>query len=79
MSVAEGKGALFVSSAEDNILHKLQWYEDGNRVSDQQWKDVLGVMKVQGEDLDIRYLLRWAGELGVEDLCRQALDEAGIR
>jgi len=46
----------YFSSPEDIILNKLKWYEKGNRVSERQWLDVLGVIKVQGNSLDKDYL-----------------------
>jgi len=46
-------------------------------VSDQQWRDVLGVRKVQGERLDRAYLQRMAGELGVGDLLQRAIEASG--
>ncbi len=67
-----------VASAEDTILAKLQWYRDCGGVSDRQWNDVLGVLKVQGSTLDRAYLDEWARELGITDLLRQAVDEAGL-
>jgi hypothetical protein len=69
---------VFVSSAEDLILRKLDWYRQGGGVSDRQWRDVLGVLKVQGERLDLEHLRRWAGPLDLSDLLEQALAEAGI-
>jgi hypothetical protein len=47
------------------ILAKLEWYDLGNRVSDQQWRDLLAMLKVQGTQLDTAYLHRWAAMLGV--------------
>jgi len=69
---------LHVASAEDTVLHKLLWYQKGNRVSDRQWNDVLGVLKVQGARLDFTYLQEWAARIGVDGLLRQAYEDAGM-
>jgi hypothetical protein len=62
-----------VVSPEDIILAKLSWFRAGGEVSDRQWSDVLGVLKVQGERLDIAYLRKWSEWLRVTDLLDQAL------
>jgi hypothetical protein len=67
---------VFVASPEDIILQKLAWYRMGSRISERQWNDVLGVMKVQGGRLDRDYLSRWAKDLGVDDLLVEALAAA---
>jgi hypothetical protein len=63
-------------AAEDVILFKLRWYRLGNETSEQQWKDVLGVLKVQAGKLDEAHLDRWAAHLGVADLLARARREA---
>ena len=57
-------------------LAKLEWYRLGDEVSERQWRDVIGVMKVNRASLDRQYLERWAGELGVADLLAKAWKEA---
>ena len=66
----------YVSTAEDVVLAKLEWYRLGGDVSDRQWRDVLGVLKVQGDRLAVDYLRRMASTLDVTDLLARALDEA---
>ena len=66
----------FVASAEDTILAKLEWYRMGGEVSDRQWRDILGILKVQAESLDLEYLRKWSTILGVSDLFETALGEA---
>jgi len=66
----------YFASPEDTVLAKLNWYRRGNEVSDLQWRDVLNVIKVQGERLDLDYMRHWAKELGVADLLEQAISEA---
>jgi len=68
--------AVYLASAEDNLLAKLEWYRLGNEVSDRQWRDILGVIKTQGERLDFAYLRQWAAALNVVDLLEKALLEA---
>lgn len=64
-----------VASAEDVVLQKLLWYRLGNEVSDRQWNDLLGVIRVRGDQLDRPYLHRWAEHLGLTDLLRRALGD----
>lgn len=68
---------LYFYTPEDILLQKLRWYRMGNEVSDRQWRDVLGIVLVQGTALDLAYLRRMAEVLSVLDLLERALARAG--
>lgn len=68
----------FVSAPEVIVLRKLDWYRRGGGVSDQQWRDILGVLKVQGERLDLEFLRRMAAQLQVAELLDRALLQSGL-
>lgn len=74
----EGSRRFYLSSPEDIILSKLQWYQSGGGTSQQQWKDVLGVLKVQADRLDLEYLKYWASKLNLSDLLNRSFDDAGL-
>lgn len=63
-------------SPEDLILAKLLWGRKSQ--SEKQWRDVLGVLKVQGEIEGFAYLMQWAERLGLVDAIAQALIAAGL-
>jgi hypothetical protein len=57
---------LFVATAEDTVLAKLEWAKLGE--SERQLRDVRGIIDVKGESLDIGYIERWLDDLGVRAL-----------
>ncbi|MFL5613018.1 MAG: hypothetical protein ACJ796_05090 [Gemmatimonadaceae bacterium] len=63
--------ALYVDTAEDVILRKLEWYRRGGETSERQWRDVLAVLRTQ-QPLDDNHLRTWADRLGVADLLIRA-------
>jgi hypothetical protein len=73
------KVEFYFSSPEDIIVAKVQWYKIGGFVSERQWLDVIGVIKVQGDLLDKKYLKRWSQKLGLAALMQKAFDEAGVK
>jgi hypothetical protein len=70
----EHRIAMPFQSAEDSILSKLDWFRQGQEVSERQWQDVLGILRAQGEQLNHQYLRHWAANLGVDDLLQRAME-----
>lgn len=65
-----------VASPEDTVLAKLEWFRAGGEVSDRQWADVIGVLKMLWPELDHDYLRHWSAALAVGDLLDRAFEEA---
>jgi hypothetical protein len=54
---------MFVASAEDILLAKLEWAKRGS--SERQLEDAAGILQVRGNELDREYLGRWVPTLGL--------------
>ena len=72
-SVDVGGRQIFVHPPEDILLQKLRWFRAGGETSDRQWRDVLGIVRIQGERLDRQYLETQGRVLGVGDLLERVL------
>ena len=70
--------SFYVCTPEDTVLQKLVWFRMTKNESQKQWRDILGVLKLQRERLDFKYLQRWALSLNLTELLAQALKEAGL-
>jgi len=57
---------VFVATAEDTVLAKLEWSRLGG--SDRQRQDVVEVLRLRRSDIDNDYLDHWAGQLDLVDL-----------
>jgi hypothetical protein len=77
--VKTAAGELNVLSPADSVLSKLVWFKDGGEVSDQQWRDILGVLRVNASTLDLKDLREWALRLQVLPLLEKALAGATAR
>jgi hypothetical protein len=55
--------SLFVASAEDAIISKLEWAKLAQ--SRRQIEDAAAILRARGNDLDRFYLDKWMGELGL--------------
>jgi hypothetical protein len=72
----EGEQQVYLLTAEDVVLAKLDWYRLGGELSDRQWRDILGVLLSQKSRLDVDYLRVNADGLGVSDLLERAFRES---
>ncbi len=70
--------SFYICTAEDIVLQKLIGYHMTERKSNKQWRDVLGVLKLQAERLDFEYLQDWSQLLNLVQELEQALEEAGL-
>lgn len=69
-----GGSLIYVASAEDVILAKLEWAKLGG--SERQIEDAAAIIAVQGERLDQGYVQKWVAELGVTEQWKRAREEA---
>ncbi len=77
MDEEQSSAEFYLVSPEDIILNKLDWYRLGGGVSERQWNDVIGVIKVQENSLDKEYLRHWASEMRIGDLLERVFRDAG--
>lgn len=71
----EGLAPVRVTSAPVLVLRKLLWFCQGGEVSERQWRDVAGVLRVQGSGLDLESVRSVAEELGLTELLDRAVRE----
>jgi hypothetical protein len=76
ISVDEMGRTLNFYTPEDTILQKLTWYRMTQKQSSQQWRDILGILKLQQSALDFIYLQQWANILQLSAELAQALRES---
>lgn len=65
-------GNVKVSSPEDVIIKKLDFYSQGG--SEKHVRDITGILKRQGDQVDRRYIDHWVSELGLTDTWRMILE-----
>lgn len=67
---------VFVATAEDTIIAKLEWARTGE--SERQLRDVVGVLQMRERQLDLAYIEHWVAELGLTALWSRARSAAGL-
>src|SRR6202162_1756641 len=69
---------IWVTSPEDQVLRKLDWYRSTGNESEQQWRDVVGILRIHGDAMDRVYLEETARELNLEELLEDATHAANL-
>lgn len=68
---------LFIASAEDVLLSKLEWAKAGQSM--RQLEDCADVLRARWEELDRDYLQQWVSQLGLAEQFQNAQKLAGVR
>lgn len=58
---SEGEFAVWFGSPEDVILKKLEFFREGG--SEKHLRDIVGILKVQSEEIELAYLAEWVTRL----------------
>ena len=64
------------ASPEDVILKKLEYYREGG--SEKHLRDIAGVLKISGAQIDLTYIDEWASRLELSEVWAKARAAAGI-
>jgi hypothetical protein len=64
----------YFGSPEDVILKKLEFYLEGG--SEKHLRDVAGILKISGDQVDRTYISKWAGKLGVLEIWQAVCERA---
>jgi hypothetical protein len=79
IQLIEGEAPLQMLRPEDILLLGFVWYRRTGEKADDQWNDLLGLLKVQAPLLNLAYLVEQAKLLGCTDLLEQGLMDAGMK
>ncbi len=67
----------YVAAPEDIIISKMAYYREGG--SEKHLRDITGILKVSGEEVDRCYVSQWAEELGLTEIWQAILRRLGER
>ena len=79
LSLADGLPLIPVLSPEDIAILQLQQFKSSGERADDIWYDLIGLLKVQGPDLNLSLLESLATALDVTSLLRRAVVDASLR
>jgi hypothetical protein len=60
------------AAPEDVVIKKLEYYREGE--SEKHLRDIAGVVRVMGDDLDREYIEAWVRRLDLESIWQHVLD-----
>ena len=63
----------FVASPEDVIVKKMEYFQRGG--SEKHLRDIAGIIKISGKELDIVHIERWASRKGLAEIWRAILSK----
>jgi hypothetical protein len=69
---------IWVTSPEDQVLRKLDWYRNTDHESDRQWRDVVGILRIHGAAMDRVYLDETARQIDLAALLDDATNAANL-
>jgi hypothetical protein len=70
-----GEESLFIATAEDVLIAKLEWAKLSE--SERQLEDAAGILRMQGDNLDMAYLDKWVQALALSEQLAAARARAG--
>ena len=56
----------YTASPEDIIISKMKYYRQGG--SEKHLRDITGIVKVSGKDVDFKYIANWAEKLELSEI-----------
>lgn len=54
------------ASPEDVIIKKMEYYKEGG--SEKHLRDITGILKISGNEVDMNYILDWSKRLGLTEI-----------
>src|SRR5436305_38852 len=67
----------YAARPEDVIISKLLYYQEGG--SEKHLRDIAGILKVSGDEVDRAYVEKWAAQLDVMEIWEAILKRLAIR
>jgi len=61
------------ASPEDVIIMKMVYYKEGE--SEKHLRDITSMLKISGDIIDRKYIEKWIGELGIEDIWKSIIEK----